>query len=580
VTISDAEFVSMVQAAADFDDYFRGKYFVFQRGTQSVCKEAALGNIESAVRVLSRSRFLGRHSTNSCEAGSILDLVASRTDTPLRLLEPSVLPPWAVKLRQMLNALVEFEFSSGKASTLSKLCQSGARYGLQKLEATISSKLLASLSQKARNGLKRELERTIARATKPCFTLELHAFNLAFKAVCLRQELSPSKVMEQEFLGRKPSDRLFAMFKRYPVVARLWSSLICQWCDQIAEFLLRFKADKRALSRAFFHGRPVGKIIDLRAGLSDPHNEGRSVMLLRFKTRSIIYKPRSGHGEQEWFNFVCHLNAGPLRPKLRAAKVLCRDGHCWMEQIRFAPCKNHAAARRFYGHLGETIAVAYLLRAVDCHRDNLIASGEHPVLIDTETLWHVSRRTKMQTPLDTLYQTGFFPSSNLRSSWQYQSSVLGKTTSGQHIPRIGAKSLNAERYERDISAGFRRVWRYLIESPEQPVEFSRSLRRLRRRETRRIFWPTANYDRIRRASIQPSVLRSGIKRDILIARLCRRSGVSFAVIKEEIRALKRFDIPYFTHNPLALEIVNKTAALRELLGAIRRAVRFQPIPRT
>ena len=74
------------------------------------------------------------------------------------------------------------------------------------------------------------------------------------------------------------------------------------------------------------------------------------------------------------------------------------------------------------------IAAAYLLKAVDCHRDNLIASGEDPVLVDADALWHVSPATKAQTPLDLLYRTGFFPNSNPRSL-QSRSSVLGP---GQH----------------------------------------------------------------------------------------------------------------------------------------------------
>src|SRR6202008_1043288 len=109
---------------------------------------------------------------------------------------------------------------------------------------------------------------------------------------------------------------------RFPVLAKLWSQLICQWCDNVSELLARVERDKQALSRCFFHGQPVGEIIDLRAGLSDPHNKGRTVMHVRFQAGSIIYKPRRGHGEQEWFNLVDYLNVRYLRPKLKAARVL------------------------------------------------------------------------------------------------------------------------------------------------------------------------------------------------------------------------------------------------------------------
>ena len=101
----------------------------------------------------------------------------------------------------------------------------------------------------------------------------------------------------------------------------------------------------------------------MRCGLSDPHNEGRTVMLLEFAAGSVIYKPRPGDGEWEWFSFLQGMNALSFRPGLRAARVLRQKGYCWMERIESSPCTDQAAARRFYRRMGGMIGVAYLLRA-------------------------------------------------------------------------------------------------------------------------------------------------------------------------------------------------------------------------
>ena len=483
------------------------------------------------------------------------------------------LPRWANELREMLNALGELEFSSRRSSPLQKVCEVGSQYGLRILQRTVSSEVLSLLCPKAERRLKDNLQRILARATRPCFALELNAFRCAFEAVYLEKNIT-LELIERRFLGKRPYDRLISLFKNFPVLAKLWSLLISQWRDQVAELLLRFSADRVALSRTFFAARPVDKIVDIRSGLSDPHNEGRAVMLLTCKAGSIIYKPRRGHGEREWSSFIRYLNARSLRPKLRAARILCRDGYCWMEEIRFAPCKNHAAAHRFYERLGSLIAAAYLLKAVDCHRDNVIASGEYPVLLDAEALWHVSRKTQIQSPLDALYETGFFPTYNRRSSWQYRSSVLGKTTTGQHIPRIGAKPLSAARYKREIVNGFSRAWHCILGTPEKSAAFVRWVRHLRAVERRWLYWPTANYDRIRRASIQPTALRSGTERDILIARSCARSAVPPRVIHAEIDALKRLDIPYFTRKIEQGSFYDERIMLPDVIKALRRAVHF------
>src|SRR5207245_7487967 len=147
------------------------------------------------------------------------------------------------------------------------------------------------------------------------------------------------ELIERRCVQKPPHHLLISLFKNFPVLAKLWSLLISQWRDHIAELLLRFSADRVAVSRTFFAARPVDKILNIRPGLSDPHNKGRSVMLLQCHASSIIYKPRSGHGEQEWFSFIRYLNAGSFRPKLKAARVLCRDGYCWMEKFKCRPSK-------------------------------------------------------------------------------------------------------------------------------------------------------------------------------------------------------------------------------------------------
>jgi lantibiotic modifying enzyme len=194
--------------------------------------------------------------------------------------------------------------------------------------------------------------------------------------------------------------------------------------------------------------------------------------------------------------------------------------------------------------MGAIIAAAYLLKAVDCHRYNLIASGEQPVLVDIETLWHVSPLTKTRSFSELLDRTGFFPNAN-RRSLQSRSSVLGPATAGNHLPRLAGKPLVAAHYRREISRGFARAWRCLLGTSARRNTFARRLRRIRTKERRWIYWSTEKYAAIRQASLQPSVLRLSSERDSLIRRLCQRDTVTSAVINSEVRALKVLDIPCF-----------------------------------
>jgi len=485
--------------------------------------------------------------------------------------EPSAALSWAGEMRRMLNALVDLEFRPGRASPLVKLCEAGACYGWRRLETAINPKFLAILSPKARASLARDLRRTLERLTRPCLKLEQTSFGLAINSIGMPAEPADPKRIDRIFLGDKPDHRLFALFREFPVLARLWSQLISQWCDQVAEVLSRFAADRRALAHVSFAGQPLGIIVNIRSSLSDPHDHGRTVMELQFEAGAVVYKPRPGDGEWEWGSLLDWMNAQSLKPKLRAGRVLRRKGYCWMERIEAGACQNKAEARRFCERIGGLIAAAYLLRAVDCHRDNLIASGEDPVLIDTDALWHVSPTPKTRNPFDVLSRTGFFPDSNPRSL-QSRSSVLRRTNRGGEATQIGVKPLAAMHYEREIVRGFRRAWHCILGTHDRRKAFTRRVRRIQSRKRRWFCRATEEYAAIQRASIQPGVLRSAPERHLLITRLSRRNTVDPEVVEAEIDALARLDIPYFLRSrkePLLLERENipkdVCQALRQLL---------------
>lgn len=570
MTVSDIEFIRIVEAAADFDDYRCAKFFVPRQRSHRMRQGFSAARADAPRAQLSPQSAI-THICKSLGVNPAGDPFGSRTDTLLQVRNPAVLPVWARELREMFDGLREENLATKQTSPLYRLCECGSRYGLQRLKGQISSDVLNRVSQKAKESLNRDLRRTLARVTRPCFALRLEALRLASEAL-QAQETGP-KDAERTRVGTMRSEQLCSMFKTFPVLAKLWSQLISQWCNQIADLLLRFTTDRRTLSNAFLCGQRIGKIINLHSGLSDPHNGGGTTAFLQFERGSVIYKPRRGDGEWEWIRFLQWMNSQSFQPKLRGARVLRREGYCWMEHIQPKPCKDQDAARRFYTRVGGLLAAACLLRAVDCHRDNMIASGEYPVLVDAETLWHVARETRPQTCLDALYETGFLASPDRRSSHQYLSSALGRTTPGAHTPQIGANPLNAARYEIEIVNGFRKAWRCLLGTKDRRTAFLHRLQRLRRRTRRWIYWPTRNYDAIRRACIQPVALRSGINRDFLIAGLCARSAVSQMIIRREINALKRLDVPYFVRKSSAIHrIPESRRAPAEIIEGLRHAL--------
>lgn len=472
-------------------------------------------------------------------------------------------------LRRMLAGLEDAD-PDQRLGALEQLCAIGVIYGWRELERTLPADLLKRTSAKAKANLRRYLQRTLEWITRPCFELEWTSFDLATKALRLGPPgSSPTKEM---FLGNQPSHRLFGLFKKLPVLAALWSVAIGQWHDHVTEILTRAASDAPAIARTFFENQRGARITDVRLGLSDRHLGGRSVALVELEYRRVIYKPRSGTSEIAWSSVLRLMNERGFRPRLKETRILRRNGYHWMEYIEPASCGSVSGARRFYERIGGLIAAAYLLNAVDCHRDNLIAAGEHPVLIDIDALWQVSPLTKTQSATDLLYRTGFFPNSN-PASLQSRSSALGRSATGSHLARIGARPVAAADHADQIIAGFTAGWSCLLRTSPRRAAFLQRVRRLRTQERRWIYLATETYAAILRSSIQPGVLISSAARASVIRSLCVRSSVGSDTVEAEIEALERLDIPYFTRRTNVRMPLVPSSPPPELSAAIRQALK-------
>src|SRR6266568_2535093 len=146
-------------------------------------------------------------------------------------------------VQKMLNGLAALKFSSRQASPVQKLCQAGAEYGLRALEEIVSSELLSLLRPKAKRRLKDGLRQILARVTRHCLALEFDAFRCAHQAIHPQRLSLTPELLEKKFLGERPYDRLISLFNKFPVLAELWSQLICQWRDSISELLARVEID-------------------------------------------------------------------------------------------------------------------------------------------------------------------------------------------------------------------------------------------------------------------------------------------------------------------------------------------------
>ncbi len=215
--------------------------------------------------------------------------------------------------------------------------------------------------------------------------LEMHVARLQGQ---LTGETSTARF--QSFIERLSQPEIArAILDEYPLLER--QALVCidQWVRFSLEFLRHLCRDWPDLHKVFSLPADVGDLVELMGQTGDRHCDGKAVLVLRFDSGArLVYKPRSMQAEQRFQELLAWCNEHGACPPFRTLRVLERSDHGWVEFVKQQDCGAAGQIRRFYRRQGSYLALLYAIQATDFHFENLIAAGEHPILVDLETLFH------------------------------------------------------------------------------------------------------------------------------------------------------------------------------------------------
>ena len=358
----------------------------------------------------------------------------------------------------------------------------------------------------------------------------------------------------QTFIGNEPRKRLQRLWREFPGLEALCATLVANWLSTVTEFVERLQRDALALEHRFPQAASFTlPLVAFDAGLSDPHSGGRCVAKATFAGGNIIvYKPRALATEDHLAGFLERLNGLGLPHLLRAARCWDRGAYGWMEHIAAGECSSPTQINAFYWRAGVLLGFIYLTRGVDFHCQNLIAAGEHPVIIDAETLWHPQEPIEpghIPPSLAALVRTGFLPYEDTTAGFVYQWNTLGRRVEGDsggkqtihHLPSFDGKAYPVAGYVADVQAGFRWLGQRLLGTDEQ-ASFEDWLRLLRLCPRRLLRRSTTRYRAPRAWLTSPQTLRSvGVRWEEY-----PNNATSFISYNlTERSALEANDVPYF-----------------------------------
>lgn len=413
-------------------------------------------------------------------------------------------------------------------------------------------------------------------------------------------ELNISR-MEKQFPGETPEQR-YQMFiehysqsanalqllEHYPVLARKIVEQVDIFIAAGMQVVQRLLNDYRLFGEAFFGDQP-GQLSAVELNLSDPHRNGRRVFKLTFADdRQLIYKPKSQRVDICYQHLIDDINRHPLEGDqkllpLKTLRILDRGDYGWVECVRPEPCADQAQLERFYQRQGINMAILYLLNANDFHYENLIACGEHPVLVDLETLYQprVTDESKARIHLDPMnatvlalgllpYQTGLEgnrkhevgglggargQSLTVRQLTGYNTDELQFTLQqvespgADNLPELDGKSADIWAMREPIVTGFTVMYRWLLENRQRLQSDTGPLAGFADAEVRAIFRGTEQYSALASAGWHPDIVQNALFKDRLWSKLWRRGYLNRLyrhIFPYEIQAMERGDVPLFS----------------------------------
>jgi len=536
----------------------------------------------------------------------------------VRLASNQPLPHWAELLNAVLESLpaTPAVSSAGETSQL----QEASPVAFEELWLPFvefgwaavcerAGQAIERFSARARTNLRRGLLRSLALQGTLVLGIEFELLRRMADPTSLFREstAAPEKTSRkryQQFVEQMLLGGLRDLLVRYPVYARLLGSLLEQWIEATAEFCSRVHQDLPEIERMFRSGRPAGNVTGLSPGLSDPHHGGRAVICLEFGAGSeddwkLIYKPRSLGVGDSFERLTRWLNEREPDLDLKAPRVLDRGTHGWVEHIEHRSCDEIEQVSAYYRRAGRLLCLIRALFGTDCHFENLIASGQYPVLIDAETLMHPTLGSFGDSPAgsadrltaealrNSVFRTGLLPvwftgpngksydlsglgaagdqqTGHTFTAWKWintdQMALVdqeGSFRSTVNLPSLDGQAQPPQDHLPQLIEGFQQMHGCLVAHREALTAPNGPLVVFRDHPVRFLPRPTQVYGRMLERLAHPKFLSNGADRSIELEALAgswiagdpELTSGAWPIYRIERRALERSDIPLFMARP-------------------------------
>lgn len=360
-----------------------------------------------------------------------------------------------------------------------------------------------------------------------------------------------------------------AFHAKYSFLSELANIVVAGTLSAVDEALSRYEDVIERRQEVFFAHTPV-KRVELLSD-ADRHNFGRRVLSIEnWSGDRVVYKPTNGWNERALYRAAEVFELDDLKPCLYRS-LLGSDSngdYLFSPYIDHVPCTTDAEVMSFYSRIGQMLALTQALGCSDIHCGNVIASGAHPYIIDSECHFqNFSLHPQVRFDLHTTLLIQRLPdpeqmefwlsgiSANARYSYDALAPVvrndnttdieleLGEhsMTSTSNVPLLGDEYVSPGKYSAHVVDGYRKGLSSIRVNSRNLLQDNEFWKLLGRSRIRVVIRRTAAYYQAYRRLSMPD---AAVDRTTALEMLHGYSR-RFSALDSEIRQLMQADFPYF-----------------------------------
>lgn len=368
-------------------------------------------------------------------------------------------------------------------------------------------------------------------------------------------------------------------FEKYLILNDIIKKTVDNSTCYYIQFCKHFMTDIKKIQKSFLLIDTELQHIELQKG--DLHNNGQSVILLKFKSKDVYYKPKSLETEEFICSFVQKLNNLGLSKSMEIPSFITEKNRGWMEGVDY---ESPNSASKFYEFQGVNLCIFYFTNVKDLIADNIIVSKNFPNYYDLECIFQSTLKFNDDAPYEAssdsykflltsvlssnlLPEDSFYTENYQGLSYAGLSFVKGEipiytfeNTNDKIVRILKNIKIENENYhlpKQEISTiektdniikGFKYAYNFFLSNKHVIVQQIKEILRDKKIKTRVLYRPTQVYSKLITESYLPQYLNSKEKRIELFNSLFNAENIIFNninIIKSEIKQLKNGDIPTF-----------------------------------